>query len=138
MRAIPSATLSLIALVVFGLAWPRPADARYTLTTLASFNGANPTAGLVRDVQGNLFGTMDFGGAFNNGTAWRRPLAVVRSPASPPLIPTGRRAGGQLVLDAQDNLFGTSFNGAVWKLAAGSNVLTTHALFNGTNGAEST
>ncbi len=67
MRAIPSATLSLVALVVFGLAWPRPADARYTpLTTLASFNGADPTAGLVRDARGDLFGTMDFSGAFQS------------------------------------------------------------------------
>ena len=42
MRAIHTASLSLLAIVASGLAGPRPAAAEsYTLTTLASFNGAN-------------------------------------------------------------------------------------------------
>jgi len=73
MRAIRTAVLSLLAIVAFGLVGPRSADAQYTLTTLASFNGANgatPMSGVVRDAQGNLFGTTEAGGAFNQGTVW--------------------------------------------------------------------
>jgi hypothetical protein len=61
MRALPRATLSVLALAASCLVGPRPTVAQsYTLTTLATFNGANganPVAGLVRDAQGNLFGT---------------------------------------------------------------------------------
>src|SRR5512135_2938487 len=45
-----------------------------TITTLASFNGANgayPEAGLIMDAQGNLYGTTSNGGAFDdNGTVF--------------------------------------------------------------------
>ena len=37
------------------------------ITTLASFNGtngANPVAGLIEDSSGNLFGTTEYGGAY--------------------------------------------------------------------------
>jgi uncharacterized repeat protein (TIGR03803 family) len=50
-----------------------------TLTTLASFNGANganPYAGLVRDPQGNLFGTTALGGTNNLGTV-SEPASLV-------------------------------------------------------------
>jgi uncharacterized repeat protein (TIGR03803 family) len=66
--------LSLIAVVAFGLAVPRPAAAEsYTLTTLASFNGTNgfdPRGDLVRDAQGNPFGATGHGGAFGLGTVF--------------------------------------------------------------------
>ena len=44
-----------------------------TITTLASFDGANgalPVASLVRDPRGNLFGTTEGGGANNDGTVF--------------------------------------------------------------------
>ena len=53
---------------------PLKAAADYTLTTLASFNGAdgaNPTIGLTPDAQGNLYGITNQGGAFGLGTVFR-------------------------------------------------------------------
>jgi len=145
MRALPTATLTLIAVVAFGLAVPRPAAATsYTLTTLASFNGANgdfPRGDLIRDAQGNLFGTAESGGGNGDGTVF-----VV--PAGTGFIGTlasfnganGAAPFGGLVRDAQGNLFGTTYlgggafdSGTVFELAAGSGTLTTLASFNGAN-----
>jgi len=47
-----------------------------SITTLASFNGANgggPAAGLVEDRSGNLFGTTELGGASGDGTVFEVP-----------------------------------------------------------------
>ena len=44
-----------------------------TITTLASFNGTNgadPTAGLIMDSSGNLYGTTELGGAYGDGTVF--------------------------------------------------------------------
>jgi uncharacterized repeat protein (TIGR03803 family) len=44
-----------------------------TITTLASFSvpdGANPYAGVIEDSSGNLFGTTEDGGAYNDGTVF--------------------------------------------------------------------
>jgi uncharacterized repeat protein (TIGR03803 family) len=69
MRANYTVVLSFIA---FGLVVPRPAAAQsYTVTTLATFNGANgsqPETSLVRDAQGDFFGTTFTGGANGVGT----------------------------------------------------------------------
>jgi uncharacterized repeat protein (TIGR03803 family) len=49
-------------------------------TTLVSFNwanGANPTADLIRDAQGALFGTTNSGGAFGGGTVFELPGVAV-------------------------------------------------------------
>ena len=149
MRAIPTATLSLIGLVVFGPAWPLPADAGSTPTTLASFNGANgaePFSGVVRDAQGNLFGTTNRGGANNLGTAWE----LAAGSNTPTTLATFNGANGSLPVasltrDPQGNLFGTTEfggttnDGTVFELAAGSRTLTTLASFNRpTNGANPT
>jgi uncharacterized repeat protein (TIGR03803 family) len=113
MRAIHTATLSLIAVVAFGLAVPRPTAAEsYTLTTLASSNGTNgadPLADLVRDEQGNLFGTTVGGGATKQGTVFE--LATVSGTLT--TLATFNGANGTfptpgLVRDAQGNLFGTT------------------------------
>ena len=78
--------------------------ARGTLTTLATFNGANgtfPTAGLVCDAQNNLFGTTsdtpggpnDFGKAFE--------LSPVPEPSSLMLIGLGMVGVAGLALRAR-------------------------------------
>ena len=116
---------------------PLKAAADYTLTTLASFNGANgavPVAGLVRDPQGNLFGTTPAAGpAARHGLrAGRRQ----RHHHHPGLVQRHQRgrSGGGLVRDAQGNLFGTTqFGGAngdgtVFELAAGTGTITTLAI----------
>ena len=155
MRAIRTAVLSLLAIVAFGLVGPRPADAQYTLTTLASFNGANgaePLSGVVRDAQGNLFGTTNRGGANDLGTAWE----LAAGSNTPTTLATFKGANGAnpvagLTLDPQGNLFGTTelggptwsptgpFGfGTVFELAAGGHTFTTLASFNGANGAAPT
>src|SRR4051794_17099044 len=67
MRATPRVGLSLISVTMFGLAWPSPAAAGgYNLIALASFNdatGHSPEGSVVRDAQGNFYGTTTSGGA---------------------------------------------------------------------------
>ena len=124
------------------------AAADYTLTTLASFNGTNgafPERGLVLDAHGNLFGTVPFGGANGQGAVYElaagsRTITTLASFNGT----NGDRPESDLVLDAHGNLFGTTqFGGAngqgtVFKLAAGSNTITTLASFHGTNGDQPT
>jgi len=117
-----------------------------TITTLASFNGANgayPEAGLIMDAQGNLYGTTSNGGAFDdNGTVFE--LAAGSGTITTLASFNGAnghtpRAG--LIMDAQGNLYGTTAmapgapgRGTVFELAAGSGTITTLASFNGANG----
>ncbi len=116
-----------------------------TITTLASFNGANgafPQAGLVRDPQGNLFGTTAVGGASNQGTVFELAAGsgTITTLASFN-IANGAYPTGGLVRDPRGNLFGTTESGGanglgtVFELAAGSGTITTLATFDGANGA---
>jgi uncharacterized repeat protein (TIGR03803 family) len=128
------------------------------VTTLASFglpNGEHPTGGVTLDASGNLYGTTDDGGANGDGTVYEVPLG---SNAITTLAPfnntpdkdgnwTGSRPNGSLLLDQSGNLFGTTYlggrdkdnvllnDGTVFKIALGSNKITTLASFNGDNGA---
>ena len=125
-----------------------------TLTTLASFNGANgagPDGDLVRDPRGNLYGTTSSGGAFGGSVGGFG--TVFELAAGSGTITTlasfngtnGDSPSGNLVRDPRGNLFGTTFlggafggpmgDGTVFELAAGSGTITTLASFNGTNGA---
>ena len=147
MRAIHTASLTLLPVVAFGLAGPPPAVADgYTLTALASFNGSNGAqpneSGLMRDTQGNLFGTTEAGGAFGRGTVFE---IAAGSNTITTLAPfngaNGAAPRGGLLLNAQGNLFfgttqsgGANNNGTVFEIAAGSNTITTLASFNGANG----
>ena len=86
-----------------------------TLTTLASFNGANganPWAGLVRDPRGNLFGTTQLGGANNLGTVFE---LVAHSGTITTLASfngaNGARPSTVLVRGPRGHLFGTTFVG---------------------------
>ena len=117
------------------------------LSTLVTFNGNNgalPLGGLFADGTGNLYGTTSGGGTLGIGTVFQltagtHALTTLVSLASftGPSGPSGRLTG-----DASGNLYGTSegggagFPGAVFKVAGGTNTLTTLATFNGTNGAD--
>ena len=117
-----------------------------TLSTLASFeytNGANPAAGVTIDSAGNLYGTTVSGGTGNAGTVYKiaagtntiTTLAAFNYPT------TGANLYGSVTLDSDGNLFGTNGFGSkngygtVFKIAAGSNTLSTLAFFSGTNGS---
>ena len=117
-----------------------------SITTLASFdytNGANPVGGLVEDSSGDLFGTAASGGSGSDGTVFE---IAAGSGAVATLASfnggNGFRPEGGLVEDGSGDLFGTTLgggssgDGTVFEIAAGSGVVTTLTSFNGANGAE--
>jgi uncharacterized repeat protein (TIGR03803 family) len=114
------------------------------LTTLYSFtgklDGANPYSGLIRDSAGNLYGTTNLGGLYQNGVVFKLTptgrLVVVYSfgaQANDGANPSG------LIMDTQGNLYGVTtsggaFNlGTVYKLDTGHNETILYS-FTGTNG----
>ena len=116
---LPRASLTMFAAaLLFSSAWAA------THQVLHSFNpggseGTQPNAGLISDSAGNLYGTANYGGTFNAGTAFE-------------LIPNGSggwtektlynfnnngRDGaspvGSLVFDTAGNLYGTTEDGGI-------------------------
>jgi uncharacterized repeat protein (TIGR03803 family) len=116
-----------------------------TLTTLATFNGANganPHSSLILDASGNLYGTTAAGGSANDGTVFE--LASGSGTITTLASFTGTNGANPeagLVMDASGNLYGTTTNagasndGTVFEVAAGSGAITALASFNGANGA---
>jgi len=78
-------------------------------------DGANPTAGLVLDAQGNLYGTTLEGGANNFGTVFKLSQpgteAVLHTFASGP---DGQYPSSPLIFDTQGNLYGTTCSGGTY------------------------
>jgi uncharacterized repeat protein (TIGR03803 family) len=109
-----------------------------TITTLASFNGANgadPKGGVTLDPAGNLYGTTSATGANNTGTVFE--IANGTSTITT-LVAFNWSTNGQyvpdagLTLDAAGNLFGTTTNapaagGTLFEIAKGSSTITTLA-----------
>src|SRR5271157_830687 len=117
------AALALAMMLVPAVLAPGSAQAQtYTESVLHSFpgspDGANPYAGLVRDAQGNLYGTTVNGGAQAKGTVFK-----VDATGNETVLYSFTGAGGDgasptglLVRDAQGNLYGTTvFGGASGK-----------------------
>ena len=112
-----------------------------TLATFKGSNGANPTAGLIADAAGDLFGTTYQGGSANAGTLFE--LAKGTSSITT-LVSFGGGMGANpragLIADAAGDLFGTTEaggsagDGTVFELAAGSSSITVLASFTGGNG----
>ena len=94
----------------------------YTLTTLVSFNGndgAGPTAGLIEDRAGNLFGTTNAGGANNLGTAFKISKANSGYAATPTILASfdstdGQYPNGGLTADSAGNLLTTTSSGGAY------------------------
>jgi uncharacterized repeat protein (TIGR03803 family) len=110
-----------------------------TLTTLAEFNGVNgrrPSAGLIADAAGNLYGTTSFGGKYDRGTIFRLNFG---SNILTTLVDFDFSNGGYpkagLIADAAGNLYGTTLHGGVhrggtiFRFAVDTNSLTTLADF---------
>jgi uncharacterized repeat protein (TIGR03803 family) len=130
------------------------------LTTLVNFNGPNgalPTAGLIADAKGDLFGTTEAGGA--NGYSNKKPgygtvFEIVKTAHGYASTPTtlisfngtdGAEPRGGLIADVKGDLFGTTYGGGpsnygtvfeIAKTAHGyASTPTTLVSFNGTDGA---
>ena len=126
---------------------PKTTTGYGTLTTLVSFNGTDggrPTAGLIADAAGNLFGTTSGGGANGGmGTVFELVNNGGGSYTLTTLASFNGTNGGTpeagLIADAAGNLFGTTFGpcGTVFELVnngGGSYALTTLVSFDGPNG----
>jgi uncharacterized repeat protein (TIGR03803 family) len=123
------------------------------VTILASFTGPNgngqkPTAGLVMDGAGNLYGTT-WGGP--NSTIFGEIFELVKGSSTITVLSSFNGAIGQwpsdsLLMDGSGNLYGTTLygglfqnnpsgSGTVFELVKGSGVITRLAAFSGTDGA---
>jgi uncharacterized repeat protein (TIGR03803 family) len=150
--------LAAVLAVLIAAAWPLAARGQSPLTTLYSFsqtdtNGYNDDgvgprfAGLVRDSEGNLYGTASAGGPNGNGTVFELgtngSFSVLH--AFSPLDNLGANGDGAtpfggLVMDHLSNLYGTTFSGGtvpggvsggtVFEMAGDGSFATLHS-FNG-------
>ncbi len=116
------------------------------LSTVAAFNGTNgqnPYSGVTFDGSGNLYGTASSGGVNGAGVAYK----IAAGTTTITTLASFDNSNGPnpytgVILDSSGNLYGTtlfggpSTAGTVFKIAAGSNVITTLASFSGSgNGA---
>jgi uncharacterized repeat protein (TIGR03803 family) len=93
-------------------------------TVLHSFTGGtdgdNPFAGVIRDSEGNLYGTTRYGGTANAGVAYRLDAAGQETVL---YSFTGGADGGYpyagVIRDSAGNLYGTTFSGGVGAADAG-------------------
>jgi uncharacterized repeat protein (TIGR03803 family) len=116
-----------------------------TITTLASFStvtGDVPSSGLLRDSAGNLYGTTPRDGPDGFGTIYELPFNTSSITVLAPFTSTNSvEQASALTLDSHGNLFGTtqfggsSSDGSIYELPAGSSSIATLASFNGSNGA---
>lgn len=114
------------------------------LSVIATFNNTNgsyPTGGLYVDGAGNVFGTTSQGGANNDGTVFEIPAGTKTVNTLVNFNGTnGSGPAGTLIADASGNLYGTTGyggadnDGTVFKIAAGTDILTTLASLDGTQG----
>lgn len=119
------------------------------LTTLASFNGVNgatPYGSLVADAKGNLYGTTGYGGPNGDSTVFE----ILDNTSSIITLasftgPNGVDPAGNLIADAQGNLYGTTSAGGatnnagtVFEIVKSTNSLITLASFAGPDGYDPT
>ncbi len=87
---------------------------------LSETDGGGPTGGVIRDAYGNLYGTTTSGGTFGDGTVYKisssRTFSILYSFSSGP---DGFYPWGELSLDAQGNLYGTTAYGGDLNCAPG-------------------
>jgi uncharacterized repeat protein (TIGR03803 family) len=74
-------------------------------------DGGNPVGGLVRDSQGNLYGTTSLGGAYNQGTTYKLDASGNETILHSFSGPDGLEPTAGLILDGAGNLYGTTSGG---------------------------
>jgi len=113
--AAASAALTLVVVVGLGMAITQSAQAQ-TFTSLYSFTGAygtgdgwRPLGDLVRDEEGNLYGTTLWGGASGYGTVFKLDTAGTETVLySFTGGADGAYPSGGLLLDEKGTLYGTT------------------------------
>ena len=125
-----------------------------TPTVLVSFdystNGSNSVGSLIADASGNLFGTTSAGGAGGAGTVFEIAKTGGGYASTPTVLisfntTNGATPSGSLIVDANGNLFGTTYGGGtagkgtVFEIVKSSGIYasapTVLVSFNDTNGA---
>jgi uncharacterized repeat protein (TIGR03803 family) len=112
-------------------------------STVGLDDGKWPTAGVVRDQSGNLYGTCSQDGAFNGGTVFKIDTSgnytVLHNFGAPG--DDGQWPLGGLAIDANGNLYGTTVSGGafaqqgtVFKIDNAGNYSVLHS-FNGNDGS---
>lgn len=112
----------------------------HTFTGYATGDGATPIAGLIMDDAGNLYGTTEFGGTHNGGTAFMLSPSSSGTWTETVLDSFGASStdttnpDGPLVRDSQGNLYGTGggFYGGyatVFRLSQSGSAWTESVLF---------
>jgi uncharacterized repeat protein (TIGR03803 family) len=90
-------------------------DSHGVETIIHSFSGppdgGGPFAGLLRDTDGNLYGTTSYGGAHNLGTVFKITATGEERVLYSFSGPDGDDPYGGLILDSQGNLYGTTLYG---------------------------
>jgi uncharacterized repeat protein (TIGR03803 family) len=74
-------------------------------------DGMRPTAGLVRDASGNLYGTTNSGGLVGSGTIFKLSSAGKETLLHSFVYADGSGPNGALIRDSAGNLYGTTSNG---------------------------
>src|ERR1700733_12719061 len=104
-------TIVLLAIFVGAV----PAAQAQTFTVLYEFtpggNGYWPVAGVVLDLEGNVYGATQYGGSFDYGTVFKLDPSGKHTVLHSFLGSDGLYPAGALLRDAQGNLYGTTSNG---------------------------
>lgn len=120
-----------------------PSGNETVLHNLSYTEGGYPFAGLVRDQAGNLYGTTVYGGAGGMGTVFEISASgnfmVLHNFAGG--VTDGANPFAGLVLDANGNLYGVTYNGGasgmgtVFKIDTSLNATTLYSFTGGNDGA---
>ena len=88
-----------------------------TYTVLHEFtggdDGSSPTGGVVRDANGNLYGTTSMGGALGFGVLFKLDTAGKETVLHTFDGADGMWPAANLILDSDGNLYGTTFDGGI-------------------------
>ena len=118
LRGASVALASVVVLVLGAGAQSAQAQTYKLLYSFHGWDGTNPQAGLVRDTAGNLYGTAQWGGTYDNGTVYelnkKGVLTMLYS-----FCPNGDGCTdgaipvGGLIRDTQGTLYGTTAGGGL-------------------------
>jgi len=95
-----------------------PSAQAQTYTVLHDFTGGDdggfPIAGVIRDAQGNVYGTTYNGGAFGYGVVFKLDRAGKETVLHTFTGADGIWPAAALIRDSEGNLYGTTFDGGVF------------------------